>query len=103
MDATLEELCKGELRSGVGERGWHRVACAAKGLCFTEVFMNTKWNCAPEGVLVKHKWKNSEMESLEAWCVGGTEHSGPVCAWRSQVRPTGKCKTELRLRTGHGT
>ena len=24
------------------------------GLCFTEVFMNTEWNCAPEGVFGKN-------------------------------------------------
>ena len=51
--ATLQELSKRKLRGGIGECGWHRVICIAEGLCFTEVSLNTWWNCVPEGVFGK--------------------------------------------------
>ena len=51
-----------------------------------------------KGCLVKHNYRNSEMEScveasaFEAWCVGGTEHSGLVCVPTSLVGCSRTCE-----------
>ena len=63
--------------------------------------------CVGRGCLVKHNCRNSEMEScveasaVVAWCVGGTEHSGPICVRTSRVRPTGECE-QIELSGGCG-
>ena len=39
-----------------------------------------------------------EASAVEAWCVGNTEHSGPVYVRTSRARPTRKCEIiELSL------
>ena len=45
-----------------------------------------------------------EAFAVVAWCVGGTKHSGPVCALTSRVELNGKCEMiELSGGCGLGT
>ena len=92
-DVPSEELCKRELRDGIGDSDCHRVSCVAGGLRFTKVFIKAEWNCTSEGVFGKTttaeilRWRVAwRTSAVEAWCVEGIEHSDFVCVRTSRVR-----------------
>ena len=63
-DAPFEGLGKGELRGGISERDFSRVAAVAGAMCVTEVYTQLKWDRAPKGVFGEAQLKKLRDREL---------------------------------------